>query len=318
MSFFLGHPLTRRPLWQRLPRMARFGLRLLFAQEGLLFQPRRELAAVPRDLGLDCREVELPLGRLGIARGWWVPGPDAGAPAVLFLPGAAGNLSDDLATLRFLHGLGAGVAALDYPGFGRSSGRPTVAGCYRTAEAGWRWLAGASPPPRRLIVYGRSFGCFLATRLAAAGPAAVGRPAAAGPAAAASAAAGSAAAGRAAGLVFHNGLSSIEDFVARVFPPRLVHLLCRIRLDSAREIGACACPALFMHARRDEVIPAELGRRVYERATAPRRWLDLPGGHFGADWQQPREVRQAFGELLAGKAAGWERPRSAGPGGRAG
>ncbi len=282
MSFFLGHPLSRRPLWQRLPRMGRFVLRLLFAQEGLLFQPRPDGAVAPRDLGLAGVEVELPGARRVLARGWWVPGADAAAPAVLYLPGAAGNLGEDLATLRFLHGLGAAVLAFDYPGFGRSPGRPRLAACERVAEGAWTMLGRLAPAAARRVVYGRSFGCFLATRLAAAEPAA--------------------------GLIFHNGFSSLDDFVARVFPRPLVVRFCRFHLDSGAEIGRCLCPALFLHAGRDEVVAAELGRRVFARAAGPRRFLELPGGHFGADWQRLPQVRQAFRELLAGEAVRWERP----------
>lgn len=257
--------------------MARFGLRLLFDQEGLLFQPRRELRASPADAGLAFEDVSLPGG----LRGWWIPGeptaPDT--PAVLFLPGAIGNLGSELPTLQFLRSLGAGVLAVDYPGYGRSEGRPSLEGCRRTAEEGWRFLAG-----QRVVVYGRSFGCFLAARL-------VADPAASRPAA---------------GLVFHNGFSSVADMAARAFHPALVRLLCRVRLSSLEDLARCRCPALFLHAERDEVVHPKLGRRAWKAATGPRRFLEVPGGHFDSGWQHDPRVRAAFRELLSGEAAGWE------------
>src|SRR4051794_35005528 len=118
MTYFLGHRRTRRPLWRRLPRMTRFVLRLLFAQEGLLFQPSRTAHGTPRDLALETVDVELPIAPGVVARGWWLPESGVSgrtdAPAFLFLPGSQGNLSQELPTLRFLRSLGAGVLAIDY------------------------------------------------------------------------------------------------------------------------------------------------------------------------------------------------------------
>lgn len=274
MSFFLGHRRTNRPLWRRLPRMARFGLRLLFDQEGLLFQPRRELRSSPTDVGLAFEEVTLPGG----LRGWWIPGEPA-APAILFLPGAIGNLEGELPTLRFLRSLGAGVLAVDYPGYGRSEGHPSLAGCRRTAAEGWRFLS-ETAGTRRVVVYGRSLGCFFAAEVAASRPAA--------------------------GLVFHNGFSSPADMAARAFHPALVRLLCRVRLNSLPDLARRRCPALFLHADQDEVIPPELGRRAWQAAAGPRRFLAVAGGHFDSTWQHDPQVREAFREILAGETAGWE------------
>jgi pimeloyl-ACP methyl ester carboxylesterase len=258
--------------------MARFALRLLVDQEGLLFQPRREQRGTPRDVGLDCRDVEIPLasGR-GAVRGWWIPG-EPGRGAFLFLPGAIGNSSHELPTFAFLRGLGAGVLAIDYPGYGRSDGRPTIAGCRRAAERGFELLEAVRPAPGPLAVYGRSLGCQLAAPLAAE---------------------------RGAGLVFHNGFPSVPELAACFLPRALVAVSCYVRLGCAPALAARRGPALFLHARGDEVIPPVLGRRAYELAAGPKRFVALGGGHFGDGWQREPGVREAFADLLSGEAAGW-------------
>jgi len=38
-----------------------------------------------------------------------------------------------------------------------------------------------------------------------------------------------------------------------------------------------AGPKLFIHSPQDEVVPYELGRRLYEAAGEPKRFLDIPG-----------------------------------------
>jgi hypothetical protein len=256
--------------------MSLFVLRLLFAQEGLLFQPTRTSHGTPRDVGLDTEDVELPLRPGVVARGWWIPA-EPGAPAFLFLPGAHGNVSQELPTLRFLRSIGAGVLAIDYPGYGMSDGRPSLKDCRRAAEAAWKWLAARRPSA--VFLHGRSLGSSFATELAVRHPAA--------------------------GLVFHNGFSSLVDVVSRVFPRPLVRAFCRVPLDAGAEIGRCSCPVLVLHARQDEVIADDLGRRAFQLASPPKRFVALRGGHFGTDWLLEPEVRRSFRELLSGGAAGW-------------
>jgi hypothetical protein len=36
-------------------------------------------------------------------------------------------------------------------------------------------------------------------------------------------------------------------------------------------------PKLFIHSPRDEVVPYELGRRLYEAAPEPKRFLEIEG-----------------------------------------
>jgi uncharacterized protein len=45
-------------------------------------------------------------------------------------------------------------------------------------------------------------------------------------------------------------------------------------------------PKLFLHARADEVIPIAHGRRLFEAAAQPKRFVELQGTHgdaFDAD-----------------------------------
>lgn len=73
--------------------------------------------------------------------GWWVPPADPAAGAVLVAHGNGGNLSHRGRLAADLHRtLRAGVLMFDYPGYGKSEGKPTEAGCYDAAEAAFRWL----------------------------------------------------------------------------------------------------------------------------------------------------------------------------------
>src|SRR5262249_1596054 len=62
---------------------------------------------------------------------WWLPPETPEAGAVLVAHGNGGNVSHRGALAADLRRtLGAGVLIFDYPGYGKSEGKPTEAGCY--------------------------------------------------------------------------------------------------------------------------------------------------------------------------------------------
>src|SRR6266404_5490044 len=75
----------------------------------------------------------------GKIHGWWCAVPHA-RYAVLFCHGNAGNLSHRGYAVPHWQGLGCSILLFDYPGYGRSDGAPSEAGCYQSAFAAWQWL----------------------------------------------------------------------------------------------------------------------------------------------------------------------------------
>src|SRR3954467_9587955 len=102
----------------------------------------------------EIEDVTLTGAAGGAIHAWWLPCPGS-ERTVLYLHGNAGNLShrgNSLVKLRKL--LNAAVLILDYPGYGRSDGAPTEAGCYAAGDAGYRWLIDVQKrDPKQLILY---------------------------------------------------------------------------------------------------------------------------------------------------------------------
>ncbi len=44
-------------------------------------------------------------------------------------------------------------------------------------------------------------------------------------------------------------------------------------------------PKLIAHSRSDEIVPFELGRKLYNAAADPKTFVELQGGHNDATWQ---------------------------------
>ena len=187
---------------------------------------------------------------------WWVRRREGGDdPVVLFFHGNAGNLSHraELA-IELCERVPARVVLAGYRGYGRSEGSPSEDGLYRDARAAWEVLTGKhGVPPERIVIYGKSLGGAVAVDLAAAvGPA---------------------------GLIVESSFTSVPDMARRHYPfvPRGV---IRTRMDSLSKIGGVRCPKLFVHSTGDEVVPFELGRRLYEAAPEPKRFYEIAGaGH---------------------------------------
>jgi hypothetical protein len=53
----------------------------------------------------------------------------------------------------------------------------------------------------------------------------------------------------------------------------------RYRLDAASHVRRIETPLLVLHSPVDEIVPYHLGRRVYDAASEPKRFVELRGGH---------------------------------------
>lgn len=184
-------------------------------------------------------------------RAWWCPVPGAGG-AVLYCHGNAGDLTDRAEPVaRVMGELGESVLVFDYPGFGRSGGRPSEAGCYAAADAGYDWLAAHGFPPGRITVVGVSLGGGVAVDLAARRPARA--------------------------LVLVKTFTSVPDVVAHHLPWVPADRLVRNRFDSLDKIGRCRQPTFVASGTKDQLIPYRHGERLAAAAGGPTTFHPLPG-----------------------------------------
>jgi fermentation-respiration switch protein FrsA (DUF1100 family) len=175
---------------------------------------------------------------------------------LLFFHGNAGNISHRRASLEIFHRLGLNVLILDYRGYGRSEGRPSEAGLYRDARAAWDYLLDdRGVAPADVVLFGRSLGGAVGAELAS-----QVRPGA---------------------LILESTFSSARDLVREIYPILSWLIVRRFDFDTVARLRTVSSPVLVLHSRDDEIIPFELGRRVYEAAPKPKRFHELQGDHNG-------------------------------------
>jgi fermentation-respiration switch protein FrsA (DUF1100 family) len=240
-----------------------FLLLLRLSESRLLYAPgsSRTLTPAPPALGLAPERVEIPSGD-GVTLVAWViraPAADTAGRWLLICHGNAGNLSDSGRPEHYagLRALGLNLLAFDYRGYGESSGSPSEAGLYRDAEAAYGYLRDTlGVPPERIVLFGHSLGSAVAVELATRVPAV--------------------------GLVLEGALMSVIARAQEVYPYVPVKWIARSRFASIEKIGRVEIPKLFLHARRDDVVPIAHGRRLYEAAPPPKTFAALAGGHGDA------------------------------------
>jgi fermentation-respiration switch protein FrsA (DUF1100 family) len=227
---------------------------LLAIEDRFLFRPlpaRTEWQAPPNDRVRDV-EWQLPCGPR--VHAWWCPTedwrPEHGA--LLYLHGNAGNLSlRGDGVVRWQQEFGVGVLIPDYPGYGRSSGRPTEAGCYAAADAAHDHLVQTlHVPAERILVYGGSLGCAVGVDLAARRPHHA--------------------------LILVSAFTSVRDMACRIcpwLPSRWVH----DRFDNLAKIGRCLRPVFIAHGTADRLVPFAQGQRLHAAANPPKELFPMEG-----------------------------------------
>ncbi|MDP8237204.1 MAG: alpha/beta hydrolase [Candidatus Erginobacter occultus] len=218
-----------------------------------MYYPIRGLEATPGEAGMAYEDVFLNPGDGVRIHGWWVPA-EADRGTVLFCHGNAGNISHRLESIAVFHRLGLNVLIFDYRGFGRSEGSPDEEGTYLDAEAAYRHLREEKGiDPERIVIFGRSLGGAVAIELALRA--------------------------RAGALVAESTFTSAVEMGKLIFPFLPIRLLIRNRYDSLAKVGELQLPSLFIHSPGDELVPFEMGERLFQTAAEPKEFFRISGGH---------------------------------------
>lgn len=226
------------------------GLAMFFGQRHLLFHPARETVR-PEEVGLaETEDLDVVTQDGERLRGWWLKGE--GDRVALFFHGNAGSLANRAARLEHLRSLGLSVLAIDYRGYGRSTGTPSEAGLLRDAAAARALAAARGFDDCRMLYVGESLGSGVALALARAHPPA--------------------------GVLLDSAYSAIVDIAADLYPYLPVRLLMRDRFDAAASLRAgISAPILMLHGAEDEVVPVAYARRLAAAGGANVRLAEIAG-----------------------------------------
>jgi len=225
---------------------------LYLFQSSLIYFPDPELIATPHEIGLAYEATDFKTEDGVALSGWFIPG--SSSRVLLFCHGNAGNISHRLESIQIFNRLGLSTFIFDYRGYGESKGKTTELGTYYDAQGAWSYLVQEKGySPANIIIFGRSLGGAVAAHLAM-----NVKPAA---------------------LILESSFSSAPDLGAGLYPIFPVRLLSRFKYATADYVRGVSCPVLVVHSRDDDIVPSDLGFKVYRSANEPKELLEIRGDH---------------------------------------
>jgi uncharacterized protein len=185
-------------------------------------------------------------------RGWFVPALGASRFTVLVFNGNAGDRSYRAPLGAGLARQGLSVLLFDYRGYGGNPGNPSERGLISDARAARAYLdSRADVDAEKIAYFGESLGAAVAVTLA------VERAPVA--------------------LLLRSPFTSLSDMGRLHYPFLPSGPLLRDRFDSIGRIGQVACPILIVAGERDQIVPPEQSRRLYDAISTPGRLVVLRG-----------------------------------------
>jgi len=222
-----------------------------------LFHPRAEggMFAPPPD----ARDILIPVEDTVVV-GARFHLSDKAAPNILFFHGN-GEIVSDYDELGPLYGqLGINFLAVDYRGYGRSTGTPTVTAmmrdCHTIFEFTHAWLK-ENGYTGRFLPMGRSLGSASVLELASNYP------------------------GRIDGLIVESGFAFAGPLLALLgIDPEMIRFKEESGFQNLEKIRGFVKPTLIIHAERDHIIPFSDGQALYDACLSSRKsLLKIPGAN---------------------------------------
>ena len=263
---------------------------LLAGCTSLFFRPNSVLVETPDNFGLAYEPMELRADDGTALYSWFLPATVKARGTVLYLHGNAENISTHFTNVAWLPAAGFNVLALDYRGYGRSGGTPTLAGVQLDIDAA---LAGLVSRPgvdaQRIFLLGQSLGGALAIHYAAHSP-------------------------RRASLRAVIADSAFSDY-RQISRERLAsspitwafQWLPALTIDNdyspqASVHALSPIPLLLIHGEDDALVPPHHSQRLFERAAEPKNlWVVPDAGHMQS--LKNAAIRKRLTEFLERHAA---------------
>ena len=236
-----------------------------------VFYPSKTISMTPKVLHLPFEDVFLDVEAGVKIHGWFIKSGDS-KRTLLFFHGNAGNIGDRLGKIDLFHRLGLNVFIIDYRGYGKSSGKPTEKGIYADAKAAYDYLKERKDVDiNQIISYGASLGGTVAIDLA------INRSVHA--------------------LIVDSTFSSAVDMAKRIYP-FIPSFLIQIKMDSFTKIRQVAIPKLFIHSVDDQIVPFVLGKKLFDAAPEPKKFIEIVGGHNDGHIHDQEKIENGMQNFL--------------------
>ena len=220
-----------------------------------VFRPSKDVLRTPSDLDVPFDQcfIDTPDG---VRLSAWHLCPSNPRASILYFHGSGGNLGIRTEILVQLYRNGLQVFAVDYRGFGWSTGVPSEQGLYVDVAATVDFFNENFRRYRCPVIYwGRSLGgCFAAAATSRAKPD---------------------------GLVLETAFPSKSSLMEDYSQFRFFRFFSRYKLDTVSFLRGHRFPVLVIHGTKDRTVPVRQAQILYRQLDGPKEYLSIEGaGHI--------------------------------------
>ena len=250
--------------------------------ERMFFYPDSATYTTPAQMGVRAEDVYVATADGSRLHGWFLPAVGTAKATVLHLHGNAANISNHLPLVSWLPARGYNVLMIDYRGFGRSEGKPSLDGIVDDAAAALSQLRKRPDvDATRLILFGQSIGGATALRLLARDSSGVRLGIIDSAFASYRGIARDATAG--------GPLAPIAAMTAGVLPGP--------DKDPVTALQSIKVPLIFVHGARDSIIAAVNSEKLHAAAPGSQHWSVPDAMHISA-LAQPGSWREKLVQAM--------------------
>lgn len=225
-------------------------------QAHIQYWPYTQRAETPAEFGMpEMKEVYIKSEDGLDLLAWYVPPAKKDGKIVVIFHGNCCTLAYRAVKAKSFFSKGYGVLLVEYRGYGGNSGTPSEEYFYKDARAAAVWLGKRGYRNDQIVAYGNSLGSGVAVQFA------LDR-----------------------GLKFlilEAPFTSAVDVGEFLYPYIPVRAILHDTYDNFSKIGKISPALLIVHGDQDEVIPIELGKKLFAAANEPKQFISIPGGKHG-------------------------------------
>ncbi len=163
---------------------------------------------------------------------------------ILYFHGNAGSLENRIHKLNHFQDMNVNFLIFAWRGFSGNEGKPSETGLYEDGESAIKWLLKKGVDEKNIVIYGESLGTGVATHLSQNK--------------------------KFAGVILETPFTSMIDAAKKFYPYIPVSLLLKDKFENKNKIKNIKSPILIMHGEKDQIVPFEMGRKMFEIANEPK------------------------------------------------
>ena len=216
---------------------------LYFYQRNLMYHPNENNYSDDQ-ITVNIKKVKINTSDNIELLGWYHEKDLKKNKTVVFFHGNAGSLENRIHKLNHFRDMSVNFLIIAWRGFSGNEGKPSESGLYEDGESAIKWLVKKGVDEKNIVIYGESLGTGVATHLSQNK--------------------------EFAGVILETPFTSMIDAAKKFYPYIPVGLLLKDKFENKNKIKNIKSPILIMHGEKDQIVPFEMGKKMFEIANEPK------------------------------------------------